>query len=145
MRVQLFLISKQLNLMSLNLIRTLLNMAKSDGSISGSEMALIHKIAVAKEIPMFEVELMANKDTTEELALDQLSNDEKFEYIYTIILMTKMDGRLDSRELETCSQYAKAMGFSIEVVPKLLEMVKSDHELVVNKDAMKNEVLGYLN
>ena len=131
--------------MSLKLIRTLLNMAKSDGSVSGSEMALIHKIAVAKEIPMFEVELMARSESPEEIELDQLSPDEKFEYIYTIILMTKMDGRLDTRELETCSQYAKAMGFKIEVIPKLLELVKSDHELVDNKQAIKKEILGFLN
>ena len=130
--------------MSVKLIRTLLQMAKSDGNLSGSEMALIHKIAVAKEIPMFEVELMANSEQTEELELDQLSPDEKFEYLYTIILMTKMDGRLDSRELETCSRYAQAMGFGIEVVPKLLEMVKSDHELVENKEGLKQEILGYL-
>ena len=94
---------------------------------------------------MFEVELMANNQKTEQVELDKLSPDEKFEYLYTIILMTKMDGRLDTRELETCSQYAKAMGFGIGVVPKLLEMVKSDSELVENKEALKQEILEYLN
>lgn len=130
--------------MSLNLIRTLLHLAQSDGSISGSEMALINKIAVAKGLPMFEVDQLTNAPLTAPEDLDLLSSDEKYEYIYTIILMAKMDGRLDDRELEACNQYAGALGYEDGVIPRLLEMVKSDHELNENKEELKNEIQKYL-
>lgn len=130
--------------MSIKLIRTLLHLAQSDGTVSGSEMALIHKIAVAKGLPMFEVEQISQQQLDAQEDLDQLTPDEKYEYIYTIILMIKMDGRLDDREIETCTQYAVALGYEDGVIPALLGMVKSDHELNENKEGLKKEIQKFL-
>ncbi len=107
-------------------------------------MALIHKIAVVKKLPMFEVDQLTSGPLEVEGGLDQLSDDEKYEYVYTIILLSKMDGRLDERELKACTHYATAMGYNKEVIPRLLELVKSDHELNENKDELKNEIQSYL-
>lgn len=130
--------------MSLKLIRTLLKLANSDGTISGSEMALIHKIAVIKGLPMFEVEQLSSSTLEFADDLGELSDDEKYEYIYSIILMIKMDGRLDDRELKACTEYATAMGYDEGVIPKMLELVKSDHELNENKQELKDEIQTFL-
>ncbi len=130
--------------MSLNLIRTLLQLAQSDGNISGSEMALIHKIAVSKGLPMFEVEqLVANPQEPHD-DLQALSPEDKFEYLYTIILMAKMDARLDEREIEICSRYAEALGYDHQVVQELLEEVKSDADLNQDKEAIREKIRHHL-
>ncbi len=130
--------------MSLKLISTLLHLAGSDGQVSGSEMALIYKIAMAKGLPMFEVEQLTSNPGEHQLDPDQLSDDEKYEYIYTIILMSKMDGRLDERELTTCSSFALELGYDEAVIPKLLQIVESDSDLTENKEELKSEIQNYL-
>ena len=129
--------------MSLKLVSTLLHLASSDGQISGSEMALIYKIAMAKGLSMFDVEKLTS-NPGEYQDLDELSVDEKYEYIYTIILMIKMDGRLDDRELEACTHYAVAMGYDQKVIAHLLEIVESDFDLNENKEELKSEIQKFL-
>ena len=92
--------------MSHKLLRTLLHLAQADGTVSGSELALIYKIGVEKGIPMFEVEQIIQNPPKEAEELSELSENDKFEYLYTIVLMMKMDGILDERESAMCARYA---------------------------------------
>ena len=131
--------------MSQKLIHTLLHLAQADGEISGSELALIYKIAVAKGVPMFEVEQMIQNPPQQAEDLNELSNDDRFEYIYTIILMIKMDGKLDEREFDMCNKYAEALGYHHNVISKLMTMIESDFELSGNKQTLKQEVQKFLN
>ena len=130
--------------MSQKLIRTLLHLAQVDGSISGSELALIYKIAIEKSLPMFEIEQLIRNPPQEKEELDKLTKDERFEYIYAIILMAKMDAKLDHRELELCQSYAESLGYKPEVIPQMLEMINSDHQLSENKQALKKAAQGFL-
>jgi len=129
--------------MSQQLIRTLLHLAQSDGNVSGSELALIYKIAIEKSLPMFEVEQLIQNPPSELQELQALSEDERFEYIYTMVLMIKMDGKLDQRETELCNHYAESLGYSQKVIPELLNMIESDQQLSSDKSALKSEVSKY--
>ncbi len=130
--------------MSLKLIRTLLHLAQVDGNISGSELALIYKIAVAKKVPMFDVEQLIQNPPQQAEDLNELSNDDRFEYIYTIILMIKMDGKLDEKEFDMCNKYAEALGYDRQVISKLMTLIESDFELSGNKQGLKQEVQKFL-
>jgi len=130
--------------MSKKLIHTLLHLAQVDGNVSGSELALIYKIAVAKGIPMFEVEQMIQNPPQQAVDLEELSDDDRFEYIYTIILMIKMDGKLDEREFDACKKYAEALGYHHDVISQLMNLIESDFELSENKLALKQEIQKHL-
>lgn len=130
--------------MSQKLIHTLLHLAQVDGNISGSELALIYKIAVAKGVPMFDVEQMIQNPPQQAEDLNELSNDDRFEYIYTIILMIKMDGKLDEKEFDMCNKYAEALGYDRQVISRLMTLIESDFELSGNKQALKQEVQEFL-
>lgn len=130
--------------MSLKLINTLLHLAQVDGNVSGSELALIYKIAVAKGVPMFEVEQMIQNPPQQAEDLEELSNDDRFEFIYTIILMIKMDGKLDEREFDACKKYAEVLGYHHDVISQLMTMIESDFELSENKQALKQEIQKHL-
>lgn len=130
--------------MSLKLIHTLLHLAQVDGNVSGSELALIYKIAVAKGVPMFEVEQMIQNPPQQAEDLEELSNDDRFEFIYTIILMIKMDGKLDEREFDACKKYAEVLGYHHDVISQLMTMIESDFELSENKQALKQEIQKHL-
>ena len=130
--------------MSKKLIHTLLHLAQVDGNVSGSELALIYKIAVAKGVPMFEVEQMIQTPPQQAEDLDELSDDDRFEYIYTIILMIKMDGKLDEREFDMCKKYAVALGYDYSVISELMNLIKSDFDLSENKLALKQKIQKFL-
>jgi len=136
---------QNLNKMSQKLIHTLLHLAQVDGNVSGSELALIYKIAIEKGLSMFEVEQMIQNPPQEAAELSELSKDDKFEYIYTIILMIKMDGKLDEREYEMCTKYASLLGYDKNVISELMNLIKSDFDLSDNKEALKKEVQSFLN
>ena len=130
--------------MSKKLIHTLLHLAQVDGNVSGSELALIYKIAVAKGVPMFEVEQMIQNPPQQAETLDELSDDDRFEYIYTIILMIKMDGKLDEREFDMCNKYAEALGYHHHVISELMSLIESDFDLSENKQVLKQEIQKHL-
>jgi uncharacterized tellurite resistance protein B-like protein len=130
--------------MSHKLLRTLLHLAQADGTVSGSELALIYKIGVEKGIPMFEVEQIIQNPPQEPEDLSELSEEDKFEYLYTVVLMMKMDGILDERESMMCARYAAALGYKEAVIPSLNDLIESDHELSDNKDALKLEVQKFM-
>jgi uncharacterized tellurite resistance protein B-like protein len=130
--------------MSKKLIHTLLHLAQVDGNVSGSELALIYKIAVAKGVPMFEVEQMIQNPPQQAEDLGELSDDDRFEYIYTIILMIKMDGKLDEREFDMCNKYAVALGYDYSVISELMNLIKSDFDLSENKLALKQKIQKFL-
>ncbi|GJM28891.1 MAG: hypothetical protein DHS20C17_15260 [Cyclobacteriaceae bacterium] len=131
--------------MSQKLIRTLLHLAQADGNVSGSELALIYKIAIEKSLPMFEVEQLIQNPPRENQELEELPEEERFEYLYTLILMMKMDGKLDDREAELCDHYAVSLGYSKEVIPQLMTMIESDQQLSSNKEALRKEVQKFKN
>lgn len=130
--------------MSLKLINTLLHLAQVDGKVSGSELALIYKIAVAKRVPMIEVEQMIQNPPQQAEDLEELSNDDRFEFIYTIILMIKMDGKLDEREFDASKKYAEALGYHHDVISQLMNLIEIDFELSENKQALKQEIQKHL-
>ena len=130
--------------MSQKLIRTLLHLAQVDGNISGSELALIYKIAIEKSLPMFEIEQLIRNPPQEQEELTKLTRDERFEYLYAIVLMAKMDARLDQRELELCQSYAQSLGYAPQAIQELLEMINSDHQLSEDKAALKKAAGKYL-
>ena len=130
--------------MSHKLLRTLLHLAQADGTVSGSELALIYKIGVEKGIPMFEVEQIIQNPPQEAEDLSELSEEDKFEYLYTVVLMMKMDGILDERDSMMCARYAVALGYKEAVIPSLKDLIESDHELSDNKDALKLEVQKFM-
>jgi uncharacterized tellurite resistance protein B-like protein len=130
--------------MSQKLIRTLLHLAQVDGSVSGSELALIYKIAIEKRLPMFELEQLIRNPPQEKEELNKLTKEERFEYIYAIILMAKMDAKLDHRELELCQSYAESLGFEPQVIPELLEIIESDDQLSGNKEVLREAALKFL-
>ena len=126
--------------MSQKLIRTLLHLAQSDGNVSGSELALIYKIAIEKSLPMFEVEQLIQDPPKELQELNELSEEERFEYLYTMVLMIKMDGKLDHRETELCYHYAESLGYQQDVISELLSLIESDQYLSADKGALRTEV-----
>jgi uncharacterized tellurite resistance protein B-like protein len=119
-------------------------MAQADGDVSGSELALIYKIVMDKSLPMFEVEQLIQNPPQEQEELEELSKDERFEYLYALVLMMKMDAKLDPREEELCQSYAESLGYDPKVIPELLGLIKSDLSSSDDNKALKDAAQKFL-
>lgn len=127
-------------------INTLVHLAMIDGQVSDSELILIRKIAVAKGVSYFELDrLIQNPEILDlDASVAGLGEDELFEYLYSIVLLMKMDGKLDEKEIEFCRNCVGKLGYKKDVVEVLAERIESDHELSENKEALKELAHGFL-
>ena len=120
-------------------INTLVHLAMVDGHVSDSELILIRKIAVAKGLSYLELErLIQNPEILDlDATVDGLAEEEKFEYLYSIILLMKMDGKLDESEIDFCKKCVGKLGYQKDVVDMLALRIQSDHQLSENKEMLR--------
>jgi hypothetical protein len=105
-------------------MKLLINLARIDGKVADREKNYIVNIGRANGIypdqvnPMFEQE--------HELIVPQnLKRDEKFEYIFSLVQLMKIDERMYKEEIRFCSEVATKLGYSNDVMFELLLHVKS--------------------
>ena len=96
--------------MSLKQIQLLIALAKIDGILSKEEAALISKIAAFKGVSLEELDLLYRQETSE-INLPELDEHTRFDYMYTIVQLMKVDNRLYKEEFAFCREVASLLGY----------------------------------
>lgn len=129
------------------MIRTHLNLlvqlARIDGVVVQDEIDLITQIGEANGLSADEISACFEDPTLIE-SLDVLSDDEKFEYIYNIVRLMKIDGRLYKEEIGFCARLASKLGYSEGVLLELMLKIYSDPDISMDKNQLKETIQGYL-
>lgn len=115
-------------------MKLLISLAQIDGTIAGREKNYIVNIGRANGIYPDEIEPLLNK-RHELIVPDDLDNDQKFEYIFSLVQLMKIDERMYKEELLFCSKIASNLGYKQEVLFELLLQVKSTG---MSKEEMKD-------
>ena len=76
--------------------------------------------------------------------VEALSNDEKFQYLYMVIQMMKVDRQIFKSEIEFCKNLAEKLGFRKGVVAELSSKIYSDPTITADRDALKKSAFRYL-
>ena len=76
--------------------------------------------------------------------VETLSNDEKFQYLYMVIQMMKVDGQIFKSEIEFCRDLAEKLGFKRSVVGELSSKIYSDPSITADRDELKKTAFKYL-
>jgi hypothetical protein len=112
-------------------MKLLINLAQIDGSVAERERNYIINIGRANGI--YPDELLPLFDRKHEnLIPADLDRDSKFQYIFSLVQLMKIDERMYKEEIVFCSSIATKLGYSKEVMFELLLHVKgamSDSEL----------------
>lgn len=120
---------KQLNI--------LIQLANSDKHFSNLEREKIYEIARQKKFSQKDVkELILNPEPIG--TFGALSDDQKFEYLYTAIDLMLIDQKIFDSEMKFCRDVAHKLGFKVDVVDFLKEEIyKHEKEelktLLINK------------
>lgn len=110
--------------MALEQLKLLVNLARIDGDVAEKERKYISNIGLANDVSSEAI--LSLFDKHHELVVPaNLSTEERFTYIFSLVQLMKIDERLYKDEIKYCSQVAAKLGYSEEVMFELMLHVRS--------------------
>lgn len=129
------MLKKQLNI--------LIQLATADSELAGKELKLIESIAKANGYDESDVkELLRKPEPIGDLG--SLSGDEKFEYLYMVIQLMKVDGQVFKSEIAFCEDIAAKLGFKKQVVSELSKNIYSDPTITADREMLKQKAKKFI-
>ncbi|MEQ8336041.1 MAG: TerB family tellurite resistance protein [Cyclobacteriaceae bacterium] len=129
--------------MSRTHLNLLVQLAKIDGVVVQDEIDLIKKIGKANGMSSEEISECFEDPTLIE-DLDHLTSDEKYDYIYNIVQLMKIDGRLYKEEIRFCAKVISKLGYQEDVLRELILKIYSDENISTDKSSLKETIQQYL-
>lgn len=124
-------------------LNVLINLAASDKNVAERETKLIHLIGQANGISKDEInQMMQNPQPIHNLS--SLTPDQKFEHLYNLIQLMKMDGQVFRSEVIFCEQIAEKLGYKKAVVGEISQHVYSDPSITSDRDMLKKKAEKFL-
>ena len=124
-------------------LNVLINLAASDNSVADRESKLIHMIGKANGIPVEEVnQMLQNPQPISNV--DALTPDQKFEHLYYLIQLMKMDGQVFRSEVIFCEQMAEKLGYKKGVVGEISQHVYSDPSITSDREMVRKKADKFL-
>ena len=124
-------------------LNILINLAASDSTIEGKELKLIHMVAKANGLSKEETDaLIKNPQPIGDIGA--LTSDEKFEHLYYLIQMMKMDGQLFKSEIAFCESIAEKMGYKKGIVAELSSNIYSDPSITADRDMLRKKAEKFI-
>lgn len=124
-------------------LKLLVNLSRIDGDMSGQERSYIINIGKAHGFPESSVEtLFYNSHDT--IIPKDLSADQRFNYIFNVVQLMKIDERLYENEIKYCAGIAARLGYKPEVMVELMLKIKTGEMDQKEKDTLKQLANRYL-
>lgn len=125
-------------------LSTLIQLAKIDGEFAGEEKLLIMMIGKANGVKEEEImELVKNPEPLP--SLSTLTEEDRFEYLYNIVQLMKIDSQVYLSEIKYCEELAEKLGFKRSVISALSSRIFSDPSITSNREALKMAIKKYMN
>jgi hypothetical protein len=124
-------------------MKLLINLAQADGKVAEREKNYIVNIGRANGIFPDQIEPLLQKEH-EVIVPDNLTPDEKFDCIYTLVQLMKIDERMYQEEIRFCSSIAVKLGYEKEVLFELMLHVKSTSQQPQEISDLKNITSKFL-
>lgn len=117
----------------------LIQLAKIDGEFASEERNLI--LMIGKANGLSQEEIMRLVENPEPMpSLSTMTEDDRFEYLYNIVQLMKIDSQVYLSEIKYCEELAEKLGFKKSVISTLSSKVFSDPAITSNREALKREV-----
>ncbi|MEO1055128.1 MAG: TerB family tellurite resistance protein [Bacteroidota bacterium] len=120
-------------------LSVLIQLAASDNQVADRESKLIHAIGKVNGIPEEEIAHML-KNPEEQVNIGTLTEDQKFEYLYNIVQLMKIDGKVFKSEIVFCQDIAEKLGFKKSVIAELSSKIYSDPSITTDRELLKQRV-----
>lgn len=124
-------------------LNVLINLAASDKNVAERESKLIHLIGKANGISVEEIDKMLQNPKPIG-NIDTLTPEEKFEHLYYLIQLMKMDGLVFRSEIIFCEQIADRLGYKKGVVGELSQHIYSDPTITADRNMLIKKAEKFL-
>lgn len=104
-------------------LKLLVNLARIDGDMAEREKVYITNIGKANGFPESSVSTLFYQ-SHDIIIPDNLTDEQKFNYIFSLVQLMKIDERLYQEEIKFCSKIASRLGYGQEVMFELMLQVK---------------------
>src|ERR1041385_8779323 len=128
--------------MVLNQLKLLVNLAYVDGGVGEKEEKYIYNIGAANGVSAETIKPLLSS-IHEVFVPTDLTNDQKFNYIFSLVQLMKIDERLYKEEIRFCSRVASKLGYNEAVMFDLMLHVRSVME-ENEMEALKKLTTKYL-
>ena len=125
-------------------MKLLINLARIDGTVAEREKLYIQNIGKANGIAADKIEPLFERKHDLVIPGD-LTDDQKFEYIFSLVQLMKIDERLYKEEILFCSKIASNLGYDQEVMFEMLLHVRAAAMEKDEKLSLKELTKKYLN
>jgi hypothetical protein len=110
--------------MPIDHLKLLINLARIDGGVGAKEESYIYNIGNANGIKPEFIKPLFSKDH-DVIVPNNLSDDQRFNYIFSLVQLMKIDERLYKEEIRFCSKVASKLGYDEAVMFDLMLHVQS--------------------
>lgn len=125
-------------------LKILVKLATSDNEVADKEARRIHMIAHVNGIAKDEVDAMLKDPAASIGNLSTLSEDQKFEYLYNVVQLMKIDGQVFKSEIVFCEEIAEKLGYKKGVIGELSSRIFSDPSITADREMLKKKAQKYV-
>ncbi|NQZ77637.1 MAG: TerB family tellurite resistance protein [Ekhidna sp.] len=123
-------------------LSVLVQLANIDGDFAGEEKDLIYMIGKANGVSEEEINNMV--ENPEPLPpVSTMSEDDKFEYLFHIVQLMKIDSQVYLSEIKFCEELSEKLGFKRNVISKLSSRIYSDPAITSDVSSLKRAIKKY--
>ncbi len=130
-----------------NHLRSLVQLALIDDQFDTEEKKLIYNLGKANNISEADIKLLVQEELSkkhfESITFSALSFDQKFEFLYNIIQLMKVDRKVFLAEIIYCEDTSKRLGFNEGVVGELSKKIFADPDITANREELKRIAKRY--
>ena len=114
-------------------LKLLVNLARADGNFDEKERQYIITIGQANHLLVAEI-LPLISTSEDPIVPANLTAEEKFDCIFSLIQLMKIDEKIYQNEIQYCAKVASALGYRQEVLVELMLKIKT---LAMEKDEVE--------
>ncbi|HEX6224757.1 MAG TPA: TerB family tellurite resistance protein [Chryseolinea sp.] len=115
-------------------LKLLISLAQIDGQVAERERNFITSIGKSQDITMEQMETLFDQRHAL-IVPDDLTDDQRFEYLFSLVKLMKIDERMYKEEMLFCTKIAENLGYENQVMFELLLHVKAG---IMEKDEIIN-------
>ncbi len=121
----------------------LVQLARVDGVVVQEEIDFIKKIGKANGMSAEEISECFEDPSIIE-GLETLSDDQRYDYLYNVVQLMKIDGRIYKEEIKFCARIASRLGYDEDVLREMMLKIYSDPHITTDKETLKAKIQTYL-
>lgn len=121
----------------------LVHLSRIDNFIAEPESKMIHYLGSLHKLAEDDIETIIDNPMPIP-DLHDLPPDTKFEYLFNIVQLMKVDGKVFQSEIDFCEKIALKLGYKPGVIADLSAYIYSDPTINTNKTFLRNIVDEHL-